>query len=127
MLAKNTETCYGRNSQCPPTAFTLKRPNLLEDLRMSDKAAQTHLVERSDDAGDDHADPEVVTPIIVSLGKKNKKQIKRLKRGKGGTMDQVLDVIDQVQANLGDQAAGKILVPIVVIYRRKQRRVRGLF
>ena len=94
---------------------------------MSDKAAQTHLVERSDDAGDDHADPEVVTPIIVSLGKKNKKQIKRLKRGKGGTMDQVLDVIDQVQVNLGDQAAGKILVPIVVIYRRKQRRVRGLF
>ena len=94
---------------------------------MSDDAAQTHLVERSDDQGRDHAEPEIVAPIIVSLGKKKKKQIKRLKRGKGGTMDEVLDVIDQVQANLGDQAAGKILVPIVVIYRQKQRRVRGLF
>ncbi len=93
---------------------------------MSNQAEQSHLVERSDDRSRDLAEPEIVAPIIVSLGKKKKKQIKRLKRGKGGTMDEVLDVIDQVQANLGDQAAGKILVPIVVIYRRKQRRRRGL-
>ncbi len=94
---------------------------------MSDEAEQIHLAERSDARGRDHADPEIVAPIIVSLGKKKKKQIKRLKRGKGGTMDEVLDVIDQVQANLGEQAAGKILVPIVVIYRQKQRRLKGLF
>ena len=93
---------------------------------MSDQDPQTHLVETSNDRGRDHGEVEMVAPIIVSLGKKKKKQIKRLKRGKGGTMDEVLDVIDQVQANLGDQAAGKILVPIVVIYRRKQRRYRGL-
>ena len=71
--------------------------------------------------------PEVVAPIIVSLGKKKKKAIKQLKRGKGRTMDEVMDVVDQVQETLGDQAAGKIIVPVVVIYRRKQRRVRGLF
>ena len=71
--------------------------------------------------------PEIVAPIIVSLGKKKKKAIKQLKRGKGSTMDEVMDVVDQVQQTLGDQATGKIIVPVVVIYQRKQRRVRGLF
>ncbi len=94
---------------------------------MSDSSSETHLVESSNDRSPNHDDTEIVAPIIVSLGKKKKKQIKRLKRGKGRTMDEVLDVIDQVQTNLGEQAAGKILVPIVVIYRQKQRRLRGLF
>ncbi len=70
---------------------------------------------------------EVTAPIIVNLGKKKRKAIKRLKRGKGAAMDEVMDVIDQVQANLGPQAEGKVLVPVVVIYRQKQRRIRGLF
>ncbi len=87
--------------------------------------AQTQAVERSN--AHDHDEPEVMAPIILSLGKKKKKQIKQLKRGKGRTMDEVLDVVEQVQANLGDQAAGKILVPIVVIYGKKQRRIRGWF
>jgi hypothetical protein len=38
-----------------------------------------------------------------------------------------MDVIDQVQDSLGAQAQGKILVPVVVIYREKQRRMRGWF
>lgn len=70
---------------------------------------------------------EVVAPIIVSLGKKKKKAIKRLKRGEGSAMDEVLDVVEQVQMNLGEQAAGKVIVPVVVIYRKKQRRFRGFF
>lgn len=73
------------------------------------------------------AEADVMMPIVVSLGKKKKKEIRRLKRGKGRAMDEVMDVIDQVQENLGDQAEGKILVPVVVIYRQKQRRFRGLF
>jgi len=71
--------------------------------------------------------PEVMRPIIVSLGKKKKKAIKRLKRGVGPTMDEVMDVVDQVQANLGADAADKILVPIVVVYRKKEKRYRGWF
>ncbi len=70
---------------------------------------------------------EVTSPIIVSLGKKSKKQIKRLKRGKGSTMDEVMDVVDQVQDHLGEDAANKIIVPVVVIYRRKERRFKGWF
>jgi hypothetical protein len=63
----------------------------------------------------------------VSLGKKKRKAIKRLKRGKGRLMTEVLDVIDQVQETLGSQAEGKILVPVVVVYQRKQRRFRSFF
>jgi hypothetical protein len=74
-----------------------------------------------------HAQAEVTTPIIVSLGKKKKKAIKKLKRGEGSAMDEVMDVIDQVQMNLGDDAAGKIIVPVVVLYRKKERRFRRLF
>ena len=70
---------------------------------------------------------EVTAPIIVNLGKKKRKVIKRLKSGKGRAMDEVLDVVDQVQANLGAQAEGKVLVPVVIIYRQKQRRFRGLW
>jgi hypothetical protein len=70
---------------------------------------------------------EVLTPVVVPLGKKKKKDIKRLKRGEGRAMDEVLDVIEQVQANLGAQAEGKVILPVVVIYKQKQRRFRGLF
>jgi hypothetical protein len=73
------------------------------------------------------APAEIITPIIVSLGKKKKKALKRLKRGEGRAMDEIMDVVEQVQTNLGDQAAGKIIVPVVVIYRKKERRFRGLF
>lgn len=74
-----------------------------------------------------YAPAEVTAPIIVSLGKKKRKTIKRLKRGKGPAMDEVMDVLDQVQATLGAQAEGKVLVPVVMIYQRKQRRFRSLF
>jgi uncharacterized protein DUF6200 len=74
-----------------------------------------------------YSQPDITAPIIISLGRKKKKAIKQLKRGKGNAMDEVMDVIAQVQENLGEQVADKIIVPIVVIYRRKQRRARGLF
>jgi hypothetical protein len=85
------------------------------------------VVEVSQNGQSNLAEAEVMRPIIVSLGKKKKKAIKRLKRGVGPAMDEVMDVVDQVQSNLGSQAAGKVLVPVVVVYRKKQRRYRGWF
>jgi ribosomal protein L7/L12 len=81
----------------------------------------------SDNIQEKAAPAEITTPIIVSLGKKKKKVIKRLKKGRGAAMDEVLDVVEQVQANLGDDAAGKVIVPVVVIYRQKMRCFRGIF
>lgn len=74
----------------------------------------------SEEAG--RTDDQVIRPIVVSLGKKTKKQIRRLKRGSGKALDEVRDVVEQVRAGLGEQAEGKVLVPVVVLYRRKQRR-----
>ncbi len=80
-----------------------------------------------DDGVEKYAPAEVTAPVIVSLGKKKRKIMKRLKRGKGSAMDQVMDVLEQVQDQLGSQAEGKILVPIVIIYKEKQNRFRGFF
>jgi hypothetical protein len=85
------------------------------------------ITEQQDGEVDTQVSAEVTAPIIVSLGRKRKKAIKRLKRGKGPAMAEVLDVIDQVQTSLGAQAEGKILVPVVIIYRQRQRRLRGWF
>jgi len=70
---------------------------------------------------------EVLTPVIVPLGKKKKKAIKQLKRGKGRAMDEVMDVVEQVQTNLGEAAAGKVILPVIVVYSKKQRRFRPWF
>jgi hypothetical protein len=94
---------------------------------MADETDKDIVVDQRDGQITTYAAPEVTAPIIVSLGKKKRRVIKRLKRGKGPAMDEVMDVIDQVQANLGPQAEGKILVPVVVVYRQKQRRMRGWF
>jgi hypothetical protein len=83
-------------------------------------------------AADGKAEPAaneaaVMAPIILSLGKKKSKAIKQLKRGKGSAMEELMGVVAQVQNNLGEQAAGKMILPVVVIYSKKQRRIRGLF
>ena len=70
---------------------------------------------------------EVLAPIIVPLGKMKKKEIKRLEKGRGKAMDEVADVIEQVQAKLGEQADGKAILPVIVVYRKKQRRFRRWF
>lgn len=65
-------------------------------------------------------------PIIIDLGKKRRKVIKDLKRGSGKAMDEVEQALAEVRASLGAEGANKELVPVVLIYRRKTRRKRGL-
>ena len=93
---------------------------------MDAKTDKADVVEQ-DGQNTSHIPAEVTAPIIVNLGKKKRKTIKRLKRGKGRAMDEVMDVVDQVQTSLAAQAEGKILVPVVIIYGQKQRRLRGWF
>jgi len=76
---------------------------------------------------DRQATGRVTAPIVVSLGKENRKRIRRLKRGRGKLMDDVSTVLDQVRASFGDQAAEMTFVPVVLVYRRKQRRGIGLW
>ena len=60
-------------------------------------------------------------PIVVDLGKKSRKQIKSLKRGKGKLMNDVAAAMEEVKTNLGPEAVGKEFVPVVIIYRKKDR------
>lgn len=69
---------------------------------------------------------EVSQPIILDLGKQTRKRIKRLKKGRGKLWFEVENVIDEVSTTLGDEPGGKIIVPIILVYRRKPKRRRGL-
>lgn len=72
---------------------------------------------------------EVVTPIVVDLGRRRAKQIKALKKGRGKLMDELAEVLEEVYLSLGDEADGKTLVPVVVLYgkKKKKRKRRYLF
>jgi hypothetical protein len=67
----------------------------------------------------------MTTPLVLDLGKRGKKAIRRLRQGRGPAMAEVMDVMEQVQAQLGDDAQGKVLLPVVVLYGRKRRKPRG--
>jgi len=66
-----------------------------------------------------------ISPIVVDLGKKSRKQIRSLKRGKGKLMNDVAAVMEEVKTNLGADAAGKEFVPVVIVYRKKGKRQGG--
>ena len=68
--------------------------------------------------------PQVITPVIVDLGKVRRKHIKALKRGEGKLVDEVVDVLDDIVDELGDELADSPLVPIVMIYERKPKKSR---
>ena len=61
---------------------------------------------------------------MVDLGKVRRKQVKRLKRGEGKLADEVLDVLDEVSEELGEELEGTTLVPVVMIYERKPKKSR---
>jgi hypothetical protein len=64
----------------------------------------------------------VADPVIVDLGKVKKKQVKRLKEGGGPLVEEIADVVEQVREELGADAAGTTLVPVVIVYRQKPKR-----
>ncbi|MCP4428659.1 MAG: hypothetical protein GY803_29585 [Chloroflexi bacterium] len=67
-------------------------------------------------------DIEIITPVIIDLGKTKPKRIKSLKQGRGPLMDEVIDVLDEVMEELGEELSGKMLVPIVMVYGRKRKK-----
>lgn len=61
-------------------------------------------------------------PLILNMGKTKRKRIRQLKRGRGRLVDDVREALDQVSSELGAQASGKEIVPVVLIYRRKRKK-----
>ncbi|MES1243968.1 MAG: hypothetical protein ABUT39_20360 [Acidobacteriota bacterium] len=75
------------------------------------------------------ADEAVVIPIVIDLGKTKRKRIKQLKRGRGRLAEETRQALAELRGSLGEAAvAGKELVPVVMIYRKKaKRKKRGVF
>ncbi len=70
---------------------------------------------------DQPAQAAVATPIVISLGKQRRKRIKQLKQNRGILMNEVMEAVAQINGQLGVDAAGKVLVPVVLIYREKRK------
>ena len=67
---------------------------------------------------------EMTQPIIVNLGTQKPKNIKDLKKGEGELWDEVLNVVDEVKEMLGEKADGKVIIPIVMVFQKKNKRQR---
>lgn len=70
------------------------------------------------------ATTEMTQPVIIDLGKQKAKSLKALKEGQGPVWDEVLAVVEEVKEMLGQEASGKVLVPVVMIYQEKPKRRR---
>lgn len=75
------------------------------------------MVEKSDEVVS-----EMTQPVIIDLGRKKSRLIRELKNGEGRLWDEVLDVTEEVKEILGQEAEGKVLVPIVMLYEKSNSR-----
>ena len=75
---------------------------------------------------DSNEPSKVGTPVIIDLGRKNRKRVRELKKGEGIYQSEVLPTIDEVIAGLPAEDKGKAVVPVVVIYEKKPRRKKTL-
>ncbi|MCJ7700896.1 MAG: hypothetical protein MUO62_04890 [Anaerolineales bacterium] len=77
----------------------------------------------------DEKNVEITEPIIINLGKQNKKRIKNLLKGRGKLLYEIDDVVEEVTSLLGEELEGKAIVPLVLVYQEKpkQKRSRGMF
>lgn len=67
---------------------------------------------------------EMTQPVIIDLGRQKARALKDLKKGEGELWDEVFDVVEEVKELLGTEADGKVLVPIVMLYKERTGRRR---
>lgn len=72
--------------------------------------------------GEVEVEVEVTEPIIIDLGKQKSKRIKNLMKGKGKLWKDVDDVIDEVAEMLDEDLDGKVIVPLVLFYEKKNKK-----
>jgi hypothetical protein len=72
----------------------------------------------TEDALDVHA------PFIFDLGKRKKKTCRRIKEGRGPVERRVRESVQYAADKLGEDAKGKVFVPVVVLFERRRTRRR---
>jgi hypothetical protein len=68
------------------------------------------------------AGPVMNAPIILDVGKTNRRKLRQMEQGCGPLMGDVQDALTEVTASLGDQADGKQLIPVILVYSKRRRR-----
>lgn len=71
--------------------------------------------------------PGIPPAVIVDLGGRSKKSIKKLKDGQGKLMVEVERAVEQVRSSLPDHDKNKQIIPVLVIYRKKAKKVKAAF
>jgi hypothetical protein len=64
---------------------------------------------------------EMTQPVVIDLGKHKSKRIKELKDGEGKLWDDMLAVVEEVKEMLGEDANGKLIIPVVLIYQQRPK------
>jgi hypothetical protein len=59
---------------------------------------------------------------LVDLGKVGPKAIKQLKKGGGKLHQAVVDALGEIEYALGEETAGKTVLPVVVVVEKKRKR-----
>ncbi len=67
---------------------------------------------------------DMTQPVIIDLGRQKSKDLNGLKKGQGKLWDELLDIVEEIKDQLGEQADGKVLMPVVMIYQKKAKRQR---
>ncbi len=60
-------------------------------------------------------------PVIIDIGKTSRGDIKDLIASRGKLLDDVKEAIGQVTKTLGTNAEGKHIIPVVLLYKQKQK------
>ena len=74
----------------------------------------------------DTKEDSTLSPVLIDLGKTKRKRVRDLKRGKGPLLDKVEDAIDQSVEELGADAKGKTILPIVVVIEKRPKKKRSV-
>jgi hypothetical protein len=62
--------------------------------------------------------------LVLDLGRQKKSAIRELKEGSGPLMDQVQEAAREAVAQYSE--SGKDVVPVIIVYRKRSRKPRGL-
>lgn len=65
---------------------------------------------------------EMTQPVIIDLGRQKSSALRDLKKGEGKLWEEVLEVAEEVKEMLGTEADGKVLIPIIMLYKEKSNR-----
>ena len=65
---------------------------------------------------------EMTQPVIIDLGRQKSSSLRDLKKGEGKLWEEVLEVAEEVKEMLGTEADGKVLIPIIMLYKEKSNR-----